>query len=187
MISFPPSLERLVQLFGTLPGIGRKSATRIVLRLVDSSEAECRELARAIVDAKERTRKCSVCGGLTEDDPCCICSDARRDDRDWCASSNVRATYLRSNARDATTAATTCLDGLLSPLDGVGPDDLRIDDLVTRARDGSLREVILALNPTAEGEATSLYIGKLLGPPASACRDSPAACPSAATSTSPTN
>jgi recombination protein RecR len=164
MISFPPSLARLVQLFGTLPGIGKKSATRIVLRLIDSTEAECRELARAIVEARERTRKCSVCGGLTEDDPCRICSDARRDEGLVCVVERP-SDILALERTGRYNGRYHVLDGLLSPLDGVGPDDLRIDDLLARARGGVLREVILALNPTAEGEATSLYIGKLLGPP----------------------
>lgn len=163
MMSFPPTLDRLIQLFGKLPGIGRKSATRIVLRLVESSEAECREFARVIVEARERTRGCSVCGGLTEDDPCPICSDARRDGALICVverPSDILA-LERTGRYDGRYHV---LGGLLSPLDGIGPDDLRMDALVARAREGRLREVILALNPTAEGEATSIYAGKLLTP-----------------------
>ena len=144
MTAFPPGLERLVQLLTKLPGIGRKSATRIALRLVESSKAECREFAGSIVDARERTRKCTSCGGLTEEDPCSICRDARRDGALVCVVERP--------------------SDILALLDGIGPDDLRIDQLAERAADGSLKEVILALNPTAEGEATSLYAAKLLAP-----------------------
>lgn len=163
MYCFPASLDRLIQLMSRLPGIGRKSATRIVLRLLDSSDAECRELARAIVDARERTRRCSACGGLTEDDPCSICTDARRDAGLVCVVE--RASDILALERTARyNGRYHVLNGLLSPLDGIGPDELRIDDLVSRAAAGDLREVILAVNPTAEGEATSLYLGKLLSP-----------------------
>jgi recombination protein RecR len=163
MAQLPPAIDRLIRILTTLPGVGRKSATRIALRLIGSTEAECRELAEAIVTAKARTRACSVCGGLTEDDPCAICSDARRDPSVVCVierASDVLALERTSRFR----GRYHVLGGLLSPLDGVGPSDLRIDALVERARAGELREVILALNPTTEGEATALYIGKLLIP-----------------------
>lgn len=163
MTSFPPGLERLVQLLTKLPGIGRKSATRIALRLVESSEPECHELASSIVDARERTRKCSSCGGLTEDDPCSICRDARRDGGLVCVVERP-SDILALERTGRYHGRYHVLGGLLSPLDGIGPDDLRIDRLAERAGDGNLGEVILALNPTAEGEATSLYLAKLLAP-----------------------
>jgi len=161
--SLPPALERLIALFSRLPGIGRKSATRIALRLIDSSEAECREFARAIVDARERTKSCSICGGLTEDDPCSICTDARRDASLVCVverGSDIFALERTGRFR----GRYHVLGGLLSPLDGVGPEDLRLNALLDRARGSGLSEIILALNPTAEGEATSLYVAKLLTP-----------------------
>ena len=161
MIAFPPSLERLVQLLSGLPGIGRKSATRIALRLIGSSEAECAELARAIVDAKSRTGACSVCGGLTEDDPCAICRDVRRDPGLVCVverASDVLALERTGRFR----GRYHVLGGLLSPLDGLGPEDIRLAALFARAKESGIREVILALNPTSEGEATSLYTAKLL-------------------------
>lgn len=163
MAELPPAMNRLIQVLSTLPGVGRKSATRIALRLVASTEAECRELAEAVVTAKARTRACSICGALTEDDPCSICADARRDASLVCVverASDVLALERTSRYR----GRYHVLGGLLSPLDGVGPSDLRIDALVERARSGEVREVILALNPTTEGEATSLYLGKLLAP-----------------------
>lgn len=163
MASLPPSLERLIGLLSRLPGIGRKSATRIALRLLDSSEAESRELARSIVETCEKTIRCTTCGGLTEDDPCSICTDVRRDPGLICVverSSDIIAVERTGRYR----GRYHVLGGLLSPLDGVGPENLRIDALVARARAGKLSEIILALNPTAEGEATSLYIAKLVTP-----------------------
>jgi recombination protein RecR len=163
MTVFPPTLERLVKLLGRLPGIGRKSATRIALKLLDSSVAECGELARVIVDARERTGRCSLCGGYTEDDPCSICTDVRRDAGLVCVverSSDILALERTGRYR----GRYHVLSGLLSPLDGVGPEDLRIDTLLARASRGELSEIILAVNPTTEGEATSLYLGKLLMP-----------------------
>jgi recombination protein RecR len=158
---FPPSLERLVQILARLPGIGRKSATRIALKLVDSSEADCRELARTIVEAREKTIGCSVCGSLTESDPCSICSDTRRDSSVICVverPSDVIALERTSRFR----GTYHVLGGLLSPLDGVGPEDLRFDALVRRASRDDVTEIILAFNPTAEGEATALYLARLL-------------------------
>jgi recombination protein RecR len=160
---FPPTLDRLVQLLSRLPGIGRKSATRIALRLMSSSEADCRELARTIVEARDKTVQCSQCGALTEDDPCGICSDPRRDQGIICVverPSDVIALERTNRFR----GRYHVLGGLLSPLDGIGPEDLRLDALARRAAAGDVKEVILALNPTAEGEATSIYVARLLQP-----------------------
>ena len=134
---------------------------RIALKLVASSEADCRELARASVEASEKTVACSVCGGLTEDDPCAICTDPRREPSIICVverPSDLLALERTSRFR----GRYHVLGGLLSPLDGVGPEDLSIPALAERARDGDVNEVILALNPTAEGEATSLYLAGTL-------------------------
>ena len=161
MTLFPPSLERLVLILGRLPGIGRKSATRIALKLVASSEADCRELARAIVEASEKTIGCSRCGALTESDPCGICMDPRRESAVICVverPSDIIALERTSRFR----GRYHVLGGLLSPLDGIGPENLRLDSLTERARADEVSEVILALNPTAEGEATSLYLARLL-------------------------
>lgn len=158
---FPPSLTRLIELLTKLPGIGRKSATRIALKLIDYPQTQCGDLAHAITEAKRRTRSCSICGGMTEDDPCTICSDPRRDVRIVCVverPSDILAVEKTGRFR----GRYHVLGGCLSPLDGVGPEDLRIDELVERARAGEVQEVILAMNPTTEGQATALYIAKLL-------------------------
>jgi recombination protein RecR len=161
MAVFPPTLDRLVQILSRLPGIGRKSATRIALKLMSSSEADCRELARAIVEAREKTLHCSRCGALTEVDPCGICTDPRRDPAIICVverPSDVIALERTNRFR----GRYHVLGGLLSPLDGIGPEDLRMEELAGRACEPDVSEIILALNPTSEGEATSLYVAKLL-------------------------
>jgi recombination protein RecR len=161
MSVFPPTLDRLVQILSRLPGIGRKSATRIALRLMSSSEADCGELARAIVDAREKTVRCSKCGALTEVDPCAICTDPRRDQSLICVverPSDVIALERTNRFR----GRYHVLGGLLSPLDGIGPEDLKMEELAHRASEPNVTEIILALNPTSEGEATSLYVAKLL-------------------------
>jgi len=161
MLALPRSLDRLIQVLATLPGIGRKSATRIALKLVGSGESECRELASAILEAKERIVSCSECGGLTEDDPCPICSDAGRDRSVICVverSSDILALERTGRYR----GVYFVLGGLLSPLDGIGPENLGLDCLIDRARRDGVREIILALNPTAEGEATAVFIGRAL-------------------------
>jgi recombination protein RecR len=161
--AFPRSLERLVALLAELPGIGRKSAARIALSLVESSEPECRALADGIVEARTKTIRCSVCGGFTEEDPCSICRDSRRDAGVVCVVDRPSA-ILALERTGRFRGRYHGLGGVLSPLDGIGPEDLTIDALAGRARTGSLREIILALNPTTDGEATSLYIAKLLAP-----------------------
>jgi recombination protein RecR len=158
---FPPSLERLVLILARLPGIGKKSATRIALKLVSSSQEDCKELARVIVEASEKTFACSTCGALTETDPCPICTDPRREPSVICVverPSDVIALERTSRFR----GRYHVLGGLLSPLDGVGPEDLKLTSLAERVGAEGVSEVILALNPTAEGEATSLYLAKLL-------------------------
>jgi len=163
MYGFPETLERLVRHLSSLPGIGRKSATRIALRPMDWGVPEVREFARTLVDARERTLRCTICGSFTEQETCAVCRDERRDARLVCVverSSDVLAVERTGRHR----GRYHVLGGLLSPLDGVGPEDLRIDELVARAAAGELGEIILALNPTTEGEATALYIARLLTP-----------------------
>jgi len=163
MFGFPDTLERLVRILATLPGVGRKSATRIAIRLMDWSEPEVTEFARTLVEARRRTLRCTVCGAFTEDEVCSICRDERRDASLVCVverPSDVLAVERTGRYR----GRYHVLDGLLSPLDGVGPEDLRIDELTARAVRGELSEIILALNPTTEGEATALYIARLMRP-----------------------
>jgi recombination protein RecR len=156
-------IARLIQQLAKLPGIGEKTATRLAFHVLRAPEAHARELAQAILEVREKIRLCSVCCNLTEDDPCAICSDARRDDHLLCVvaqPTDLIAVDRAGNYR----GRYHVLHGVLAPLDGVGPDDLRIGELVRRAGGGEVKEVILATNPSVEGEATAVYVAKLLRP-----------------------
>jgi recombination protein RecR len=158
---FSPSLERLVELIAKLPGLGRKSAARLALHILRHSEEEAEALAQAILDVKQKIHLCRVCSNFTEQDVCSICSDPKRDHSLICVV-ETPGDVLRLERSGAFRGLYHVLGGTLSPLDGVGPDDLRIAELFDRAKDGSLREVILATNPTADGDATALYLTRAL-------------------------
>ena len=161
-------IRRLIQELARLPGIGEKSATRLAFHLLRSPPQQVRDFAAALVDVVERVGTCSVCMNLTEADPCATCADARREDEVICvvASSSDqiaidRGGYFRGRYH--------VLHGLLSPLEGIGPDDLRMAELVRRIGAQSsagkpVTEVILATSPSVEGEATAMYLARLLKP-----------------------
>ncbi len=160
-------ITRLVQQLARLPGIGEKTATRLAMHLIRAPKAQVRELAAALVDATEKIGLCSVCMTLTEDDPCRLCGDQRRDGATLCVvahPSDVLAIERGGHFR----GRYHVLHGVLSPLEGIGPDDLRIAELVRRlgpATDGApVAEVIVATAPTVEGEATAMYLARLLKP-----------------------
>ena len=156
------SMERAIAELSKLPGIGRKSAQRLVFHLLKQSEQEARHLAEAIVSLKEKIRFCSVCFNITEADPCAICSSEKRDRSIICVveeANDVLALEKTGEYR----GLYHILGGALSPLEGIGPEDLHIKQLLRRLN-GSTREVILATNPNTEGEATALYLERLLKP-----------------------
>ncbi len=156
-------IQRLILRLGRLPGIGEKTATRLAFHILRAPEAQARELAQAILEVREKIRLCSVCCNLTERDPCAICSDARRDATTVCVVS--QPTDLLAIERSGQYPGRYhVLHGVLSPLDGVGPDDLRIADLLRRVGAENVVEVILATSPNVEGEATAMYISRLLKP-----------------------
>jgi recombination protein RecR len=159
----PDPIQRLVQRLARLPGIGEKTATRLAFHLLRGPEGHVRELAQALLEVRERIRLCGVCFHFTELDPCAVCSDARRDAATVCVVAHPsdllavdRAGHYRGRYH--------VLHGVLSPLDGIGPDDLRIADLVRRVGAEAISEVILATSPNVEGEATAMYLAKLLKP-----------------------
>jgi recombination protein RecR len=156
-------IRRLVHEFSRLPGIGEKTATRLAYHVLRARDDIPRDLARALVDVAEQVQLCSVCCNLTGNDPCAICADARRDATLICVVEQPQD-LLAVEASGEFPGQFHVLHGTLSPLDGVGPDDLHIAELLARVRDGDLREVILATNPTVEGEATALYLARLLKP-----------------------
>jgi recombination protein RecR len=157
-------IRRLVQELARLPGIGEKTATRLAFHLVRSNRQQLHDLAQALLDATDKIRLCSVCMNMTQDDPCAMCTDPRRERDTVCVvatPSDVVAIDRGGHFR----GRYHVLHGLLSPLEGVGPDDLRIAELVRRLgpADG-VREVIIATSPSVDGEATAMYIARTIKP-----------------------
>ena len=155
------AIEELMTELARLPGIGRKTAQRLTFHLLQQPPELVGRLASALVTVAERVRPCEECGNLTEDQPCGICRDPRRDPTVLCVVEEASAVTLVDRATDFK-GRYHVLGGRLSPLDGVGPEALRLDRLVRRVEDGAVREVILATNPSMEGEATATYIQQLL-------------------------
>jgi recombination protein RecR len=155
------AIEELITELARLPGIGRKTAQRLAFHLLQQPPELVGRLASALVAVGERVRPCEECGNLTEDQPCGICRDPRRDPAVLCVVEDASAVGLVDRATDFK-GRYHVLGGRLSPLDGVGPEALRLDRLVQRVEEGSVREVILATNPSMEGEVTATYIQQLL-------------------------
>ena len=156
-------LEALIAELTRLPGLGRKSAQRIAFHLLRSPEADSKRLATAIVDLKANVHDCSVCGNVTETDPCALCADPRRDSSILCVVEQPMDVLALERTGEFK-GRYHVLKGALSPVDGVGPDQLRLRELLDRVGKGAFTEVIVATNPTAQGEATALYIARLLQP-----------------------
>jgi len=155
--------EKLVDALRRLPGIGRKTALRLAFYLLKESREDVFALAQAIKEAKEGINFCGICGNITEGNICKICADSERDKTSLCVVEEPMDLYALEKA-DFYKGQYHVLGGALSPLDGVGPEQLRIDELTERIKKGEIKEVIIATNPDTEGEATALYILKLLKP-----------------------
>ncbi|AFG38884.1 recombination mediator RecR [Spirochaeta africana] len=153
------SLDQLVRLLAKLPGIGRKSATRMAYHILNSDSDYADSLAHYITEMRERIKPCSVCGSYTEVDPCDICTDQRRDHSMVCVVETAQDVAVLESAR-VFPGIYHVLGGVISPIDGVGPDDIRIPRLLERIGEGQIREVVLATNPTVEGDTTALYIAR---------------------------
>ena len=156
-------IRRLVQHLARLPGVGEKTATRLAFHMVRSPRQQTRELAQALLDLADRIGLCSVCANVTEADPCAICADARREPEVVCVVATPadvvaidRGAHFRGRYH--------VLHGLLAPLEGIGPEDLRIAELLRRLADGTITEVILATAASVEGEATAMYVARLVKP-----------------------
>lgn len=156
-------IQRLIQRLARLPGIGEKSATRLAFHVLRAPEQQARELAQAIVEVREKIRLCSVCCNVTEADPCELCASARRDPHTLCVIAQPTDLYAVERG-GSYRGRYHVLHGVLSPLDGVGPDDLRIAELIRRLQGGEITEVIIATSPNVEGEATAMYLAKLIKP-----------------------
>jgi recombination protein RecR len=156
-------ISRLIRELAKLPGIGEKTASRLAFHILRAPGEYARDLAQALVEVKEKIRLCSTCMNLTEQDPCTLCSDVRRDS----SLVAVVATPPDLYAIERTggfRGRYHVLHGVLSPLEGIGPDDLRIKELLQRVGRGELKEIIVATSPNVEGEATALYLAKVLRP-----------------------
>ncbi|MFO7679683.1 MAG: recombination mediator RecR [Chloroflexota bacterium] len=160
----PQPVQRLINELSRLPGIGPKSAARLTFYLLRTGDNQALDLAQALHDLKERTRFCSVCFNITEEDPCPLCQDTARDQTILCVVEEPLDVLAIERSR-AFNGRYHVLHGAISPVEGVGPEDLRIAELVERVEQGKFRELILATNPTLEGESTALYLQRRLTRP----------------------
>ncbi len=161
---FPPALENLVECFARLPGVGMKSAQRLAFHVLSQPEEEAAAFARAILEAKSAIHCCPVCQNLTEGEgPCPICRSAKRDRTQICVVADPKDVVALERGREYN-GLYHVLHGVISPLNHVGPDDLHIKSLVERVSAGGIGEVIMATNPDTEGEATAMYLSRLLKP-----------------------
>ena len=163
MSFFPPTLEELIDHFAALPGIGKKSAQRLAFHILSLPEGEAEGFARAILDAREHVHTCPVCQNLTDGELCPICKSDRRDRSVICVVAEPRDVLSIERSREYN-GVYHVLHGVLSPMSRVGPDDIRIKELVERISAGGVDEVIMATNPDTEGDATAMYISRLLKP-----------------------
>ena len=156
-------IARLIEELTRLPGVGGKTASRLAMHILRSSREDAENLARAILEVKEKIRFCSQCFNLTEQDPCRICQDPRRDGEVICVVSGPED-LMALEKSGSFRGLYHVLHGVLSPLEGVGPKDLRIGELLSRLQGGKVKEVILATNPSVEGEATAQYLSQIIKP-----------------------
>lgn len=163
MYIFTEPLAKLIEELQKLPGIGAKTAQRLAFHLIKQPEEEIKKLASALIDAYEKIKYCSVCSNLSSQDPCEICTDSTRDHEVVCVVADPRDLIAIEKTKQYK-GMYHILQGLISPIDGLGPEQLKIKELLKRLQSGKIREIILALNPTIEGEATILYLSKLLKP-----------------------
>lgn len=157
-------IETLIEKFEQLPGVGRKSAERIAFHILERMSADdAKAMTSAILDAKENIRLCPVCQNLTDTSPCKICSSEKRDKSVICVVESPEDVSAIENTNEFN-GVYHVLHGALSPMDGISPDDIKINELLLRLTDGAVKEVIMATNPTVSGTATAVYISKLLAP-----------------------
>jgi recombination protein RecR len=163
MSFFPPSLEILIDKFAALPGIGRKSAQRLAFHVLALPEGEAEGFAAAILEAKGSVHCCPVCQNLTDGELCAVCTDPKRDRSVVCVVAEPRDVLSFERSREYR-GLYHVLHGVISPISRIGPDDLKISELVARVSGGELREVIMATNPDTEGDTTAMYISRLVKP-----------------------
>ncbi len=163
MSDFSPSIEKLIESFEKLPSIGNKTAIRLAFYMLNTSEEQAKEFVKSIQDARKNLKFCSKCFNISDTDPCEICSNAKRNQSQICVVEDVKDVIAIEKIHEFK-GLYHVLHGTISPMDGIGPDDIRIKELLARLMDGTVKEVILATNPKVEGEATAMYISKLVKP-----------------------
>jgi recombination protein RecR len=163
MPDFAPPINRLIEELKHLPGIGQKTAQRLAFHLLRTDRGQALALADAIRDAKEKIRECSTCNNITDTDPCYFCTAPQRDKKLICVVEEAPNISAIEKTREYS-GMYHVLGGALSPLQGIGPDQLHIKSLIERLKSGAVEEIIMATNPTAEGEATAVYLSKLIKP-----------------------
>ncbi|MDA8234471.1 MAG: recombination mediator RecR [Clostridia bacterium] len=163
MVYYAGPVAKLIEEFAKLPGIGPKTAQRLAFHILNSPREAGSSLAEAIVEAREKITYCTVCSNLTDRDPCQICSDVKRNNGVICVVEEARDVVAMEKTREFK-GKYHVLHGAISPLDGVGPESLKIKELLSRIQGEQVEEVILATNPNIEGEATAMYLARLLKP-----------------------
>ncbi|MGD8192572.1 recombination mediator RecR [Brevibacillus ginsengisoli] len=160
---YPEPVSKLIEGFMKLPGIGPKTAGRLAFFVLNMKEDDVLDLAKALVNAKRQLHYCSVCNNITDLDPCHLCRDKRRDQSVICVVQEPKDVVAMEKTREFE-GVYHVLHGAISPMDGIGPEDIRIPDLLKRLGDEQVKEVILATNPNIEGEATAMYLSRLIKP-----------------------
>ena len=163
MRDYPRQLEILINELSKLPGVGEKSAQRLAFHILDKDEKQVEALADSMLNAKRQLRHCSICGNLTDSNPCKICSDPGRRKDLICVVETPRDVMAMERIRDYN-GTYHVLHGVISPMEGIGPEDINLKSLIKRLQTNDCEEVIIATNPTIQGEATAMYISKLLKP-----------------------
>ena len=163
MSYYSPSIEKLIQSFEKLPSIGNKTAARLAFYILNASEEETNSFVSSIINAKKNLKYCSKCYNISDTDPCTICGNPKRDQSQICVVEDVRDIIAMERTHEFK-GVYHVLHGSISPMNGIGPDDIKIKELLARLMDGQVKEVILATNPRVEGEATAMYLSKLIKP-----------------------
>lgn len=163
MSYYSPSIEKLVEAFERLPSIGHKTAVRLAFHMLDLTEKEIQEFIGSITEAKKNLKYCSKCYNISDTDPCIICANPKRDESIICVVEDVKDIIAMEKTHEFK-GVYHVLHGSISPMNGVGPDDIKLKELIERLNPETVKEIILATNPRVEGEATAMYISKLVKP-----------------------
>ena len=163
MSYYSPSIEKLIESFEKLPSIGHKTAARLAFHVLEQTPEQTQDFINSIINAKKKLKYCSICYNISDTDPCPICSNEKRDGTKICVVEDVRDIIAMEKTHEYK-GKYHVLHGAISPMNGIGPDDIRIKELMARLRSEEVEEVILATNPRVEGEATAMYISKIIKP-----------------------